>query len=64
LVLGLHSKLVETFIAGVEQDEDGTFLASVPTLPGCHTQARSIGELESRMTEAIALHRGATFPRR
>jgi predicted RNase H-like HicB family nuclease len=37
----------------VERDEDGWYVASVPTLPGCHTQARSLAELMVRIREAI-----------
>ena len=37
----------------VERDEDGWYVASVPTLPGCHTQARSLDELMTRIREAI-----------
>ena len=37
----------------VEKDEDGYYVASVPTLPGCHTQARSMDELLERIKEAI-----------
>jgi predicted RNase H-like HicB family nuclease len=33
----------------VEQDEEGYYVASVPVLPGCHTQARSLDELMSRV---------------
>ena len=39
----------------VEQDEDGYFVASVPALPGCHTQARTLDKLNQRVKEAIAL---------
>jgi predicted RNase H-like HicB family nuclease len=39
----------------VEQDEDGYFVASVPALRGCHTQAKSRDELTSRIKEAIEL---------
>lgn len=42
-----------TFV--IEQDEDGYFVASVPALPGCHTQAKTIGELKKRVREAIHL---------
>lgn len=49
-------EVVQTFSVVVEQDEDGAFIASVPTLPGCHTQARSLDELRTRIAEAIALH--------
>ena len=37
----------------VEKDEDGYLVATVPTLPGCHTQARSMGDLLERVKEAI-----------
>lgn len=40
----------------VEKDADGYFVASVPALPGCHTQARSLDELMSRVREAIELY--------
>lgn len=40
----------------IEKDEEGYYVASVPTLPGCHTQARSLDELIERMREAIALY--------
>ena len=39
----------------IEQDEDGWYVASVPSLRGCHTQARTLGELDERIREAIAL---------
>jgi len=37
----------------VEKDEDGYFVATVPSLPGCHTQARSMDDLLERAKEAI-----------
>jgi len=39
----------------VEPDAEGFYVASVPTLHGCHTQARSLDELMERIKEAIAL---------
>ncbi len=39
----------------IERDTDGVYVASVPSLPGCHTQARSLDELQSRIREAILL---------
>jgi hypothetical protein len=33
------------FTVIVERDEDGHYVASVPALAGCHTQARSLDEL-------------------
>jgi predicted RNase H-like HicB family nuclease len=40
----------------VEKDSDGYFVASVPALPGCHTQARSLDDLTVRVREAIELY--------
>ncbi len=39
----------------IEQDEDGVYVGIVPGLKGCHTQARSLAELEKRLKEAIKL---------
>ena len=49
----------------IERDEDGYLIGSVPVLPGCHTQARSLDELMERVREAIALwlqENGQTAP--
>jgi predicted RNase H-like HicB family nuclease len=43
------------FSVVIERDEEGYLVASVPSLPGCHTQARSLDELMERVKEAIAL---------
>lgn len=37
----------------VEKDENGYYVATVPSLPGCHTQAKSLDELIKRAKEAI-----------
>jgi predicted RNase H-like HicB family nuclease len=39
----------------VERDADGYYVASVPELRGCHTQARSLDKLMERVREAIEL---------
>ena len=39
----------------IEKDEDGFYVGSVPSLHGCHTQAKSLDQLMKRMTEVIAL---------
>jgi predicted RNase H-like HicB family nuclease len=39
----------------VERDEEGWFVGSVPGLPGCHTQARTLEQLLERVREVIAL---------
>lgn len=37
----------------VEKDEAGYYVASVPELPGCHTQAKTLDEVIKRIKEAI-----------
>jgi predicted RNase H-like HicB family nuclease len=49
-----HRKTRE-FVIVIERDEDGWYVASVPELRGCHTQARSLDELTQRIREAISL---------
>ena len=39
----------------VERDEEGFYVATVPELRGCHTQARSLDTLMERVREAIDL---------
>ena len=39
----------------IEKDEDGYFVATVPGLRGCHTQAKSLDVLMKRVREAVAL---------
>ena len=40
----------------IERDADGYYIASVPQLAGCHTQAQSLDEVMVRIREAIALY--------
>jgi predicted RNA binding protein YcfA (HicA-like mRNA interferase family) len=37
----------------IERDAEGYYVASVPQVPGCHTQARSLDEINERVREAI-----------
>jgi predicted RNase H-like HicB family nuclease len=50
----LRNYTAQQFNVLIEQDEDGFFVASVPSLPGCHTQAKSLDVLMER--EAIELY--------
>jgi len=43
------------FTVLIERDGAGWYVASVPEFPGCHTQARSLDKLMTRIREAIAL---------
>ncbi|MBI4908076.1 MAG: type II toxin-antitoxin system HicB family antitoxin [Acidobacteria bacterium] len=39
----------------IERDSEGYYIASVPQIPGCHTQAKSLDEVTTRIREAIEL---------
>lgn len=47
--------MVREFNVVIEKVEDGFFIASVPALRGCHTQAKSLDVLIKRIKEAIEL---------
>ncbi len=46
---------MKEFSVIIEKDEDGFFVATVPALRGCHTQAKSLDTLIKRVKEAIEL---------
>ncbi len=39
----------------IQRDTEGYYVASVPSLRGCHTQAKSLDELMARVKEAVEL---------
>ncbi|MCL2500277.1 MAG: type II toxin-antitoxin system HicB family antitoxin [Defluviitaleaceae bacterium] len=43
------------FIVLIEQGEDGAYIATVPSLKSCYTQADTIPELLERVHEVIGL---------
>ena len=45
-------EMTREFSIVIEKDEDGYFVASVPALRGCHTQAKSLDVLMKRVKEA------------
>jgi len=47
--------MIREFNVVIERDADGFFIASVPQLRGCHTQAKSLDVLMKRIREAIEL---------
>ena len=53
----------ERFTVIVEQGEDGYLISDVVELPGCHTQAKTYGELIERTKEAISLFLETEEPR-
>jgi predicted RNase H-like HicB family nuclease len=40
----------------IEQDEDGVFVAEVPSLPGCVSQGETRAETLENVREAIAVY--------
>ena len=47
--------MARQFDVVIERDEEGIYVASVPQLPGCHTDATSLDELMIEVREAIEL---------
>jgi predicted RNase H-like HicB family nuclease len=47
--------MAKEFSVIIERDAEGYYIASVPALRGCHTQARSLDELMARVREAAEL---------
>ncbi len=45
--------MMKQFDVIIEKDSEGYFVASVPALKGCHTQAKSLDMLMERIREAI-----------
>ena len=50
------SMKVKEFDIVIEKDDGGWLVASVPALPGCYTQAKTMKALNSNIKEAIELH--------
>ena len=49
------AKVKKQFKVIIEKGEDDYFVASVPALPGCYTQAKTLSQLQKRIKEAISL---------
>ena len=47
--------MAKRFNVIIERGAEGYYVASVPALRGCHTQAKSLDQLISRIKEAIEL---------
>lgn len=50
------TEMAHSYTIVVEADAPDTFKVSVPALPGCFTQGRTIEECRERAAEAIAVH--------
>jgi predicted RNase H-like HicB family nuclease len=44
------------FTIVLEEDEDGWFTATVPSLPGCISEGKTKEEAKKNIAEAISLH--------
>ena len=47
--------MAREFSVIIERDAEGYYVASLPALRGCHTQATSLDELMTRVREAVEL---------
>ncbi len=43
------------FTVVIERDDEGYYVGTVPTLRGCHTQAKTLDKLMKRVGEAVEL---------
>ena len=48
--------LQRQFDVVIERDEESYYVASIPQIPGCHTQARSLDEVIERIREGAELY--------
>jgi predicted RNase H-like HicB family nuclease len=51
----MEANMAKELTVIIERDEDGYFVGTVPELPGCHTQAKSLDVLIRRIKEAAQL---------
>ena len=49
------TKSKRKFTVVIERDEEGYYVASVPALQGCHTQAKTLDTLMKRAREVVKL---------
>ena len=43
------------FVAYIEQDEDGMFIGTIPTIPSCYAEGRSQKEMLNNLQEVLKL---------
>jgi len=46
---------MDKYAVVIEKGESGYYIAYVPSIPGCHTQAKTLPQLMRRVQEAIEL---------
>lgn len=52
---GSRVKVKREYTVVIERDEDGFYVATVPELRGCYTQAKNLDTLMKRVREVIEL---------
>lgn len=45
----------KTYPVIIEQDEDGMYVATVPSISGCYTQGKTVKQVMERIREAISV---------
>jgi predicted RNase H-like HicB family nuclease len=53
--MGDVSDMTYNFTVLIEQDESGSYVATVPSLKSCYTQAGTVPEVLEKIREAISL---------
>lgn len=46
---------MKTYQVSIERDEEGAWIARVPSIPGCHTYGRTLRAARRRIREALGL---------
>ena len=45
----------QTFAVYIEQDEDGIFIGSIPSLPSCHAEGKTLEEMLKELKDVAKL---------
>lgn len=45
----------KTFTVYIEKDEDGVFISSVPSIPGCHAEGKTQKEMLKNLEQILRL---------
>jgi predicted RNase H-like HicB family nuclease len=46
---------MKKYFVNIEQDEDGMFIGSIPSVPSCHAEGRTKRELFKNLEEVLTL---------
>ena len=51
----LYTFIMKNYTVYIEQDEDGLFVGSVPSLAGCYSQGTTVDELMHNLRDVVTL---------